>query len=277
MVAPHPPTRAPNGPALLSQLEREMPALSPKLGNVARFCIEHAATLHHHRIQDVATACGTIPASVVRLAQRLGLSGFQELKLAFIEPGAKPATVLPLPASPSDAARAAVPGAGHDRSCQVALQEIDATAHGLEALRALVLRPAFLQAVQALRSARRISVDWDSDEDRGIATHLQLRLLELDPQRAQVLHRLARADEASDSAWRVNVAVWQDAAPGAHPPRCDRFGPRVLNLVCGRLDAPLPQTPGVIVMPVGTGARRMLNALALCEALALAIRSDPMP
>lgn len=36
-------------------------------------------------IQEVAAASQTIPAAVVRLAQRYGLKGFRELKLAFCD------------------------------------------------------------------------------------------------------------------------------------------------------------------------------------------------
>lgn len=254
---------ATHGRPLLQELQRALPTLSPKLGGVARFCIQHAATLHHYRIQDVADACDTMPVSVVRLAQRFGLKGFQELKLAFIDRVEAPEPLeQPGQAPPST-------------ECAAALQDIEASAQGVTDLKALVLRPEFLQVAQALRGAPHIRFDWASDEDRWIATHLQARMRSVGCRQVDGGTRSAGA--VQQAAWLVQVAVWDDMAPAPGWFAVGEFGPRVLKLSRGNLHrmnrlAAL-HSDGVVIQ-VGTDARRMLNALALCEALVTAVRPD---
>lgn len=78
------------GQALAHRLEADLPRLSPKLRGVAMYVVRERAQLHRQRIQDVARRSGTVPATVVRLAQRYGLEGFHELKLAFVETPERP-------------------------------------------------------------------------------------------------------------------------------------------------------------------------------------------
>ncbi|RZS52292.1 MurR/RpiR family transcriptional regulator [Sphaerotilus mobilis] len=244
----HPPSR------LLLAMQRELPALSPKLGHVARFCIEHAATLHHHRIQDVARASGTIPASVVRLAKRFGLSGFQELKYALVERAEREKPDLVEPADD---------GLHPDSAC--ALEDIEASALGLGSLKGLVARPEFRLAVQALRGARRIHVIAAGPTDETIATHLRggLQVVRPDP-----------GSPAQPGDWLVQVAVWQDLTPETRPREPQSYGPRVLSLARGRMNRFTGGGPDGIVMRLGTDSRRLLNALALSEALTHALHPD---
>ena len=253
---PTPPSRQlDDGSRLLHKLQRDLPTLSPKLGNVARFCIEHASTLHRYRIHEVASACETIPASVVRLAQRFGLNGFQEMKYAFVdrmerEPEAEP--------EPQESRQ---PWQHPD--CLAALQSVDDSAHGLASLKGLVSRPEFSHAVQALRTARQIHFDGACDEDRLIAAHLQACLRE---------RGCLPLDTAADGQWLVRVSVWHDLTPGSQRLDPAAFGPRVLRLARGRMNRFAARDHAGIVMHVGTGAQRLLNALALCEAIACAVK-----
>ncbi|MDP4301424.1 MurR/RpiR family transcriptional regulator [Leptothrix discophora] len=240
---------------LLLEMQSELPNLSPKLGHVARYCIDHAATLHHHRIQDVARACGTIPASVVRLAQRFGLRGFQELKYAMVERAGRE-TPDPV-ATPDDWL--------HPDSAR-ALADIEASALGLGSLKGLVVRPEFRLAVQALRGARRIHVVAAGPTDETLATHLRGGLQVLGP------HPEAAAQPGD---WLVQVAVWQDLTPETRPRDPLPYGPRVLSLVRGRMNRHELRAHGGIVMRLGTDSRRLLNALALCEALARSLHPEP--
>ncbi|MGY0195731.1 MurR/RpiR family transcriptional regulator [Leptothrix sp. BB-4] len=248
MRGAHPPSR------LLLEMQRELPALSPKLGHVARFCIEHAATLHHHRIQDVARASGTIPASVVRLAQRFGLRGFQELKYALVDRAGRE---RPDPVEPPDdwlqpdSARA--------------LEDIEASALAIGSLKGLVARPEFRLAVQALRGARRLHVVAAGPTDEAIAAHLRsgLQVVRPDP-----------TVTAQPGDWLVQVAVWQDLSPETRPRDPRPYGPCVLSLVRGRMNRFTGRAPDGIVMRLGTDSRRLLNALALGEALTHALHPD---
>ncbi len=246
------------GPHLLDQLQHDLHNLSPKLRSVARFCIQHASTLHHCRIQDVAEACNTIPASVVRLAQRFGLRGFQEMKLAFLEPEDHEAVATSGP-------RNEVP----DPECLAAVRDIERSVLGLTCLKGLVSTPEFLHAACSLRSARRIRFDWEGEKDQAIATHCQARL------RAAGCHPIdtRNLDGASDDEWLVQMAVWHDLAPASIGLSAG-FGPRVLRLAQGRMGRFAVRSNGGIVIQVGTDARRTLMALALCDALAAAVNPD---
>lgn len=70
--------------ALEARITRNLPSLSPKLQQVAHYCLQHARQLHLCRIQEVAQRCETQPVTVVRLAKRYGFRGFLDFKMAFL-------------------------------------------------------------------------------------------------------------------------------------------------------------------------------------------------
>lgn len=92
-----------HGQPLLQELQRALPTLSPKLGGVARFCIQHAATLHHYRIQDVADACDTMPVSVVRQDIEASAQGVTDLKALVTAVRSPAARSAPPPRRPARA------------------------------------------------------------------------------------------------------------------------------------------------------------------------------
>lgn len=75
---------AAGGRDLEQQLAADLLALSPKLQQVAQYCLQHARHLHLCRIQDVADQCHTQPVTLVRLAKRYGFRGFLDFKMAFL-------------------------------------------------------------------------------------------------------------------------------------------------------------------------------------------------
>lgn len=249
-----------HGPRLLAALRDALPALSPKLRGVAQFCLQHASTLHRYRIHDVADACGTGPASIVRLAQRFGLAGFQDLKLAFVD---DPTRAQPEPAWPGPEGLAAS-------------REIDALALGVAGLDTLVRGAGFRHAVQGLRSARQIRVEGASEADHAVAMHLRARLRAVGCRQVDAVD----PDATGDDLWWVQVAVSAAAAPDAVPAWRAAGTARVLRLVPGPLPVPaftLPD-PGVTLLQVGADAHALLKALALCEALTAALAPDrPQP
>lgn len=132
------------GHAMLMQLQSDLGKLSPPLRRVAQYCIEHAHGLHRMGIQEVAQASQTIPAAVVRLAQRYGLKGFRELKLAF------------LPTLPISAAQASgAPWCPSD-SQHTAISYIEKMAADIAQIQSEILRPEFSRVVQALQGAERV-------------------------------------------------------------------------------------------------------------------------
>lgn len=245
------------GPGLLHRLQHELPTLSPKLQSVALFCIEHASTLHRYRVKDVSDACGTIPASVVRLAQRFGLKGFQEMKISFLDRTGREAVAI------SEEQNQAL-----HPDCLAALHDIEESALGLASLKGLALTPEFHHAVHSLRSARHIRFDWAGDEDRAIALHLQARMRAAGCQQADAKN----LDAVSAGGWLVQVAVWNELTPESRGLGIADFGPRVLRLVRGRMNRFATCTHEGIEIRLGTDARRLLNALALCEAIAAAVK-----
>lgn len=265
-AGPVPAPTAIHGPRLLAALRDELPVLSPKLRGVAQFCLQHASTLHRYRIHDVADACGTVPASIVRLAQRFGLAGFQDLKLAFVgDPAGVPAPRVQPERPP--------PGPG----CAAAAREIEAVALGVERLDAVVRGAAFRHAVQGLRSARRIRFEGASEADHVVALHLRARLRAA----ACLPVDAAEPDDAGDGLWWVQVAVAGEPAPDAVPAWRAAGTAHALRLVPGSLPAPCASADaGVTLLPVdGAAAHGLLHALALCEALvaALAAVDGPPP
>lgn len=91
--------RAQHAP-LEQQLAADLLALSPKLQQVAQYCLQHARTLHLCRILDVAEYCDTQPVTVVRLAKRYGFRGFLDFKMAFLAQAHAEAPGLPDNATP---------------------------------------------------------------------------------------------------------------------------------------------------------------------------------
>lgn len=68
---------------ILSTLERIKPDLAPSLQSVAAYMLTYGDKLGNVSLDELAKASGTSKASVVRLCQALGFSGFRELQRAF--------------------------------------------------------------------------------------------------------------------------------------------------------------------------------------------------
>jgi hypothetical protein len=220
----------------------------------------------------VAAASGTVPATVVRLAQRLGLHGFQELKLAFLDLAPNDNTALLSALGGDDADAEPAPSIA-----QSALLDIDESLQAVSSLKRKVDAPDFDALVQALRSARQIRFDWAGEADRTVALHLQARL------RALGCHQVgaSKPGVGHRGEWLVQVAVCEDKASGGRALDTAPFGPRVLRLVRGRATpaAPAARRQGspmdhATLIRCGNDARRILTALAFCELLAAALAPD---
>ena len=59
--------------------------LSPELQRAAEFCLQNVNILVVQSMRAFAAQAGVKPATLLRLAQRLGFSGWGELKDAFID------------------------------------------------------------------------------------------------------------------------------------------------------------------------------------------------
>jgi len=75
-------TSVPSGRSLRDRIEVEMPRLGAKQRLVAQFCLSNPSQLLFGTATEVASQSGVDPATVVRFAQRLGYSGYPELREA---------------------------------------------------------------------------------------------------------------------------------------------------------------------------------------------------
>jgi Helix-turn-helix domain, rpiR family len=155
----------PSGQALVRRVEADLPHLSPKLRNVALYLVRESAQLHRQRIKDVALRADTVPVTIVRLAKRYGFQGFHDLKLAFLESG-------PL----GDAAPAAAPSRCGSPETQAAQGALQGALHAIDALRHVLLHPAFERAVHWLQAAPRVWVSAATEGDEPVAAFLVQRL-----------------------------------------------------------------------------------------------------
>lgn len=71
-------------PQLTERIQLELPRLSRQFRAIGLYCLENAARLHRMRIEDVSVNCGARPSTIVRFAKHFGLSGYKELKFAFL-------------------------------------------------------------------------------------------------------------------------------------------------------------------------------------------------
>ncbi|WP_152353103.1 MurR/RpiR family transcriptional regulator [Brachybacterium subflavum] len=91
MSAPRSSTRASTtalAPALASRLAAAAPTLGPAEEQVARVLLSHAQELPELSTAQVAELSGTSRASVVRTCQRLGYTGFQQLRVLAVRDAA---------------------------------------------------------------------------------------------------------------------------------------------------------------------------------------------
>src|SRR5450755_1858713 len=128
--------------ALTRDVRARIEAATPSFGagdaKVAQLVLEQPRAVVYQSVSEVADAAGTSTATVVRFAQRLGLKGFQELKLALAHD---------LPAVEQRPS-------GDERS--VLDRVTAAAAESARDAAALVSGEAFESAVAILNSARRV-------------------------------------------------------------------------------------------------------------------------
>lgn len=54
--------------------------LSKSDNEILSYCIRNSATVSHMKVQEVAAALYTSPASIIRFCKKIGFSGFSEFK-----------------------------------------------------------------------------------------------------------------------------------------------------------------------------------------------------
>jgi DNA-binding MurR/RpiR family transcriptional regulator len=152
---------------VLDRLTDGRNALSPAERQVADVVVDDPTIVAFGTVARVAAAAGTSPPTVVRLAHRLGYSGFVELQAAV----------------QADLAGRLFPAADRIRARPVAAPLATTLAHDLENVHATLSAVevgSFTAAVRVIVRSRRVLV-LPADELRGVAATLALQLSALRP------------------------------------------------------------------------------------------------
>lgn len=90
--------------AVEQMIDQAFESLSPELQRAARWLRQHQAALALHSMRTSAREAGVSPATMTRLAQRLGFEGFEELRKPFARhlAGNPPMAALSRSASPGN-------------------------------------------------------------------------------------------------------------------------------------------------------------------------------
>lgn len=70
---------------ILSRIYKELPYLNPALRKIAEYVVEHPEQCKTMTIKELAAACAVAESTVTRFVAALGLSGYQDLKIALAE------------------------------------------------------------------------------------------------------------------------------------------------------------------------------------------------
>lgn len=149
-VAVHDAGRPPAAVSIRARLAADMAAMAPAQRRLAAYLLEHAATASDLGITDLADEAGVSPGTISVLCRRLGLRGYQDLRLGM----AREAVSASLPGAPAIGRQVAEDdrlGAAVERVFGAGLESLGETARLLD-LKALDL------AVERLLAARR--VEW---------------------------------------------------------------------------------------------------------------------
>lgn len=157
-----------HGKALLSAIYMDQGQLSPKLRNLAIFCLRNAHVIHRMRILELAAQTDNIPSTVVRFAKRYGYRGFHDFKWAFLQESGLAASVQP-----------SLLAQTRPTTQHAAQWELDTASSNAIALKDVVSTTSFQQAVRWTQSASAIGLLPRAAEDRVIALHLELLLMRL--------------------------------------------------------------------------------------------------
>jgi DNA-binding MurR/RpiR family transcriptional regulator len=136
---------------LRTRLRDRYPELSPAQQRLAAFLLENLETASDYTITELADAAGVSVGTISQLCRRLGLKGYQDLRLSLareavvVDAAEASGHRLDLPDGPADVVRAVERVFGRD------LEALAATASRLDAT-------AVQAAVDAIATARRVEI-----------------------------------------------------------------------------------------------------------------------
>lgn len=154
------------GTGILSRIRELQPDLPPKASQIAARIIAQPETFVHTSITDVAETCGVSEGTIVSFCRRVGVRGFQELKILLARDLIEPVRLIQ-----EDLQRGDDPATVTDHI-------FAAHAASLHETRRLLSMESLAQAAKLLRGAERIEV-YGIGSSAPIAQDLSYRLLQL--------------------------------------------------------------------------------------------------
>lgn len=152
--------------SILTLIRQSVGALPPTARRIASYIDEHANDVIRMSITELAEQAEASEGSVVGLCRRLGIDGFQELKILLSRDLVDPVRLIQEDLRESDSVSDV---ADHVFAAHIA---------SLQQTRQLLVAPALTNAVDIIRSARRIEV-YGIGSSGPIAQDLAYRLLQL--------------------------------------------------------------------------------------------------
>ncbi|WP_172183634.1 MurR/RpiR family transcriptional regulator [Bradyrhizobium aeschynomenes] len=158
-----------SGPAatgILSRVRELQNELPPKARQIAELVLARPEPFIHMSITEVAEACGVSEGTIVSFCRRVGVRGFQELKIMLARDLIEPVRLIQ-----EDLHRGDDPATVTDHI-------FAAHAASLQETRRLLSMDALAQAAKLLREARRIEI-YGIGSSAPVAQDLSYRLLQL--------------------------------------------------------------------------------------------------
>lgn len=150
--------------ALLMKIREMEPTLSAMEGKAAGYVLEHPREVIYLSITGLAEACGVSDATIVRLCKRLGMQGYQELKVTLAQDIVSPIQSIHEDISESDSPD------------QILSKVFQSTVHSLEYTQRILDVRQFERAVEALDRAGKVFI-YGSGNSGSVAMDLQHKLL----------------------------------------------------------------------------------------------------
>lgn len=149
---------------LLMKIRAMESSLSVTERKIARYILDHPRGVIQLSITGLAEASGVSDATVVRLAKRLGMHGYQQLKVALAQD-----IVSPIQSIHEDISE-------DDMPADVLAKVFSGTVHSLEYTRSIINPQQFEQAVEALDTARHVAV-FGCGNSGALAQDMQHKLM----------------------------------------------------------------------------------------------------
>ena len=151
---------------LMMKIEACLPNMSHAETLVARYILEHPTEIIGLSITALAAQSGASEATVVRFCRRLGMQGYQELKVTLAQDVVSPIETIHEEVTESDS------------DMDVLSKVFASTIHSLEYTLHILRKPEFERAISLLNGARLINI-YGCGNSASVAQDMQHKLMRL--------------------------------------------------------------------------------------------------